>query len=399
VARTRSTLTDLAIRGLAPPERGQSEVFDAKIPGFGVRVSSRGTKSFVLLYRFGGRSARLTLGRYPTLPLAEARARAIDALRLVGRGTDPSKDEEDKKPPTKEGRRLFGAAVDEYIEKHARPKNKDWRTTESILNRTYAAWHDRELSSISREDVIAAVDQIVAQTSTATGYNRFVYLRHFFKWCADRAYLDASPMAKVAQPAKAKDRERVLSDDELRCILPAAAQMGYPYRHLTWLLLLTAQRKGEVAGMRWSELDLEKGEWAIPAGRNKSARAHLVPLSGSALEVIGSIPRTHDALVFPARGRETTISGFSRWKVRLDELSGIEDWRVHDLRRTAATGMARLKVPPHVIERVLNHARGTFSGVAGVYNRFQYIPEMREALELWAEHIGKLKDTEAHTAT
>lgn len=380
------------IRRFAPPQQGQNEVFDTKIPGFGVRISARGTKSFVLLYRFDGRSVRLTLGRYPTLSLADARKLASEALREVTLGSDPAREKADrKKPAPPSATRTFGATVDEYIKKYAREKNKDWYTTKCVLQREYVSlWSDRELTSISKDDVMGVVDRIVEKTSAATGYNRFVYLRHFFNWCVGRGYIDGSPIARMSPPPKADDRDRVLSDEELGKIMRAAVTMAYPYGHLIELLALTAQRKSEVAGMGWSELNLETAEWSLPPARTKAARWHVVPLSTPVMRIISSLPQTHQTLVFPARGKDTVVSGFSKWKARLDALCGVSDWRVHDLRRTAATGMAKLGVAPHVIERTLNHARGTFGGVAGVYNRFQYLGEMREALERWAHHVQGL---------
>jgi integrase len=162
---------------------------------------------------------------------------------------------------------------------------------------------------------------------------------------------------------------------------------------LVKLLILTAQRRGEVAGMRWSELDLDKRQWLIPGERTKNKRSHLLPLSDAAVELLKAVPRLNDILVFPARGREMEVmSGFSKMKPKLEAICPISDWGMHDLRRSAATGMARLGVPPDVVERVLNHSSGKFAGVAGVYNRFEYAPEMRDALELWARHIASIND-------
>jgi integrase len=149
--------------------------------------------------------------------------------------------------------------------------------------------------------------------------------------------------------------------------------------------------------MRWKEIDWDARTWSIPAKRTKSNRAQVVPLSPLAVSVLETVPRINDELVFPPRGNEeTTTSGFSKMKRRLDELSRVSDWTLHDLRRSAATHMASLGVAPHVIKRILNHTSGTFGGVAGIYNRFQYLPEMCEALGLWANHIvkaGNLKQT------
>jgi integrase len=173
--------------------------------------------------------------------------------------------------------------------------------------------------------------------------------------------------------------------------MAAADAEGYPFGHVIKLLVLTGQRRSEVAEMRWSEIDLERRVWTIPSSRSKNGHAHEVPLSAAAINVIGSVPRfLNSGYVFTTTG-QAAISGFGRAKNRFEEVLGIENWRMHDLRRTAASGMARLGVGPHVIEKVLNHKTGIISGVAAVYNRYAYENEKREALERWAMHINSLQ--------
>ena len=167
------------------------------------------------------------------------------------------------------------------------------------------------------------------------------------------------------------------------CIAPAE-QIGYPFGTIVKLLILTGQRRGEVAGLEWPEVDYAAAVWTIPAARSKNGRAHALPLAPVALATIKSLPRLSDSFAFPARGNEeATFSGWSKAKAQLDELAGVTDWTLHDLRRTTATRLAGLGIPPHIVERILNHAGGSFAGVAGVYNRFEYGEEMREALKLW----------------
>ena len=177
-------------------------------------------------------------------------------------------------------------------------------------------------------------------------------------------------------------------------ILTACDVQGYPFGTINKLLFFTGQRRSEVAGMAWDDLDLDAKVWSIPADKNKSARAHEVPLTDMSAAIISEIPRLDEILVFPARRKNSNkpVSGFSKAKKQLDELSGVMDWRQHDIRRTVATGMAGLAIPPHVVERVLNHSSGSFCGVAGIYNRFGYLPEMRDALEKWERHVLSLQD-------
>jgi integrase len=190
-------------------------------------------------------------------------------------------------------------------------------------------------------------------------------------------------------PTKEVARERVLNAEELRLCWNMAEVEGFPFAPCVQLLMLTGQRRGEVSGMRWSELDLENAIWTIPAKRAKNGSTHIVPLSPLAMQVIRSIPRYPNSdFVFTTTGR-TAISGFGRLKDRLDAAFGpdAEDWRIHDLRRTVATNMAMLRIQPQVIEAVLNHKSGIVSGVAAIYNRHAYQDEKREALERWAERL------------
>lgn len=192
----------------------------------------------------------------------------------------------------------------------------------------------------------------------------------------------------------------MLSDIELAAILKAADRQGWPFGPVVNLLTLTAQRRGEVVGMAWEEVDLKAKLWTIPGERTKNHRPHVVPLTDTAVAIVEALPRVEGSpLVFPARGYlDRAYSGYSKGKRELDALAEQHDWTLHDLRRTAATGMARAGVPPHVVERLLNHVPGTFGGVAGVYNRFGYLDEMRAALAAWERHVVGLAG-QAATAT
>ena len=232
------------------------------------------------------------------------------------------------------------------------------------------------------------LDGMISRPSAAN--RAFAAIRKFLNWCVERGYLEHSPCSGMKAPSKVISRDRVLSDEELTAIWLAAEKMGWPFGRVVQLLVLTAQRRNEVSGIRFQDIDQEEGLWTQPAMGNKSGRLHVVPLSPLALAIIRALPRVHDELVFPARGKNNPVSGYSKWKHKLDQLSGVKNWTLHDLRRTAATGMAGLGVPPHVVERILNHKTGVLGGVAGIYNRFAYQQEMSEALNQWSQHIENL---------
>jgi integrase len=199
--------------------------------------------------------------------------------------------------------------------------------------------------------------------------------------------IELNPTAALKLPTKEVARDRVLNDRELVACWKAAEAEGFPFDKFTHMLILTGQRRGEVAGMRWSEIDFERAMWTIPAQRTKNGTQHTVPLAPLAIEILQSVPRFMNSdLVFTTSGK-TLISGFGRHKARLDVEVGASDWRFHDIRRTVATNMAMMRVPPHIIEAILNHKTGIISGVAAIYNRHAYLDEKHEALEQWAEQM------------
>jgi integrase len=215
-------------------------------------------------------------------------------------------------------------------------------------------------------------------------------IKKLLNWALDRGYVEVNPIAGMAAPGKKVARERVLHDHEIQSLMRAAEAEGYPFGTIYLVLLYTAQRRGEVSGMRWSEIDRQRGSWTIPSHRSKNGMAHEVPLPAPVLELLDSVPRfLHSDYVFTTTGA-SPVSGFGRAKDRIDAQIGAKDWWVHDIRRTAASGMARLGVAPHVIEKVLNHKTGQISGVAAVYNRYGYENEKGAALQFWAKYLGKL---------
>jgi integrase len=263
-------------------------------------------------------------------------------------------------------------------------------------------WRSRPIASITRRDVIDLVEAIAARGAGVQANRTLTRLGALFKWAVEKDRLEVSPAERVRPVTQEQARDRVLSDAELRWLWIACEEIGWPLGSVTKLLLLTAQRRVEVAGMTWAEIDLGDAVWTIPRHKAKNDREHQVQLSAAAMAVVRKLPRFGD-LVFTTT-LKTPVSGFSKWKCRLDaamlvakraELGthkgdAIPNWTLHDLRRTAATGMARLKIAPHVVDRILNHTSGTISGVAAVYNRFEYLEERRAAFEAWGRFVDGL---------
>ena len=269
------TLTDTFIRKLSPPEKGQIEIWDSKLPGFGLRVSPKGTRSFVLMYRINGRARRMTIGRYPVLSLADARHSALKALATVSDGKDPAAERARKARAASPLH--FEVFVDEFIDKYAKPRNKDWRETQRLLKREFASvWRGRDIRKIEKRDVLVVLDKMIKRGSPGAANHAYFAIRKLFNWAVERDTIKYSPCQGLRAPAKATSRDRYLNDDELKSVWNASETLGYPFGTISLILILTGQRIGEVANMEWDDLDDEF--WTIPAERNKSGRPHIVPL-------------------------------------------------------------------------------------------------------------------------
>jgi integrase len=246
------------------------------------------------------------------------------------------------------------------------------------------------IDKITRRDVIALLDEVSNDGQPYVGVNLHKELRTMFNWAVDRELIDLSPVGKYVAPVRPTSRDRVLSDDELRSVWHGCNALGYPFGPLVQMLILTAQRRTETARMVWDHLDLDRRLWVIPAELTKSDRTHTVPLSPAAEDIITALPRGTGSFVFSTTAGKKPVSGYSKAKRRLDEISGVSDWRLHDLRRTAASGMARLGVAPQVLARVLNHAPGRSEGVTAIYNRYGYDEEKRDALSNWSRWVSEV---------
>jgi integrase len=252
----------------------------------------------------------------------------------------------------------------------------------------------RSVHSIARRDVIDIVNAVVDRGAPVAANKTLKVVRSFFGWCVGRAILERSPCDGVRAPTVERARDRILTDRELARIIRAACRLGGPYGAIVEVLALTGQRRDEVARMTWNEVDLEHWVWTLPAVRTKNDKPHIVQLSDRVVAVIRAQQRI-GGLVF-SRSGVTPVGDFSIQKRRLDDLCGVSHWRLHDLRRTMVSGMARLGVAPHVADKILNHVSGTISSVAAVYQRHEFLNERREALERWCTHVeGLLRDGEA----
>jgi integrase len=353
---------------------GRREIPDQYVRGLYLIVQPTGSKSWAVRYRYGGRPRKHTIGSYPVFDLKQARDKAGVLLRAVSEGRDPEQ-------------RRSGSVEDvvaQFLEQHCksyRPRSlKEARRLLRLLDR----WHGRQIDSITRADIRALLARLA---DTPVQANRLhAHVSKLFKWAVANDILVASPVAGIGRPAKEQARDRVLNDTELATIWRAADKIGYPFGDIVKLLILTGQRRGEITGVTWSELDLEGGIWTLPRERTKNGRRHEIPLSRQAAAILETAPRISDIYVFSNSG--TPFASHDKGKARLDERCRTPTpWRLHDLRRTTASGLARLGVSLVVIEKVLNHTSGSFAGIVGVYQRHEYANEKRAALQQWADHV------------
>jgi integrase len=278
-------------------------------------------------------------------------------------------------------------AVQQFLDRHAKKKYRP-KTLYGVTRylNTLDRWGgSRKLDAVARADIRSLLDGIDAPVAANRTH---AVLKTFFNWCVENDLIAHSPVTGMRAPHRETPRDRVLTDDELRAVWLAAEKEGFPLGTIIQLLILTGQRRGEVTGMRWFELDLSgAGLWTLPRERTKNDRRHEVPLSKQATAILNAVPRIGDCeFVFTLNG----ISPSNNFKAvpRLDV--GIAPWTLHDLRRTAASGMAKLGVSLAVIEKVLNHKGGSFGGIVGVYQRHEFAEEKREALQRWADYVEQL---------
>ena len=334
-----------------------------------------------------------------------ARKEAERLLMIVRQGIDPV--EQQREAKRKEKALNFSAYCDMFVDLYLQPHWPDtWpeamRTLENVAK---PRWGKRSLLSLKRADMVKLMDEY----SDRPARKKYVHslLRKLFNWAVDREDIEISPLHGMKAPKAVASRRRVLGQEELTCLWLACDRAGWPWGPYVRLLILTMQRRQEVAEMDWSEIDLEAETWTLPAERAKNGEAHIIPLTGMAIDQLMALGPKAQGLVFTTTGR-TAVSGFSKAKTTLDDEMKrimaerqqarggesapifVPEWRLHDIRRTGATNLQALGIPIEVTEAVLNHISGTRAGVAGIYNRYKYEPEKRSALNAWDQRLREI---------
>ncbi len=407
-------LTDPGIGKMSKAKKGtRVERFDAGVPGLCLRVTEKGVKTWAVYYKFPGinrkgnhalLNQRLTIGQWPGVGVAEARIQARGIKDQATAGVNPKEAQEAERAATgNEAADTFGAIAEKYISRECLerelengkvtpPKLKrGWEVERIIRRELMPYWRNRPMAELRKRDAIKRTDALIDAGKPAAAHRLHEIIRRIGRWATRRDEIEINPFAEMDPPAPKVMRERVLSEEEIKELWKGLGHAGYPTEALGKLLLVTAQRLGEVAGMQQHEIDRDAKLWTIPGERTKSGRAAEVPLSPLAIEIIDDLPEfTKGDFMLTTTNGKKPVSGFSKMKATMDERSGVAGWRLHDLRRTARTGLAELGVPQIIAEKVLNHAERNV--LVKTYDRHEYAAEKRDALERWATRLREITE-------
>jgi integrase len=374
-------LTDLTVRALPLPQKGQRTHWDDTLQNFGCRVSQGGTRSFVVQHGIDRRMT--TIGRYPVISLAAAReeAKRILAERTLGKHRPKSV--------------AWDVARDAFIEE-CKTENRP-RTVADYTRRLklHFPFGKRKLDDITYDDIARRLSKLSKTPSEQS--HTLAVVKIFLRWAhkPPRRYMPTNPTEGMTV-AKHPSRTRILADRELAAILRAVSGAQDPHSLIVHLLAATGQRSGEASQLRWSWINRGEKTITFPGAATKNGREHVIPYGTTVEEVLHRVPMSDTGYLFPATREHvrnkptTTFQGWTKGKLKLNETCGVEAWTRHDLRRTFATRLAEMGVAPHVIERLLNHASGSLSPIALVYNRSKYLEEMRAAVVLWDAYLNKI---------
>jgi integrase len=364
--------------------------FDDAVPGFGLRVRETGSRSWIFQYKIGNKTRRLVIGQVSAIKLGRAREIASEYHAKVKLRQDPAAE---RRLQVQRASHTFGALALRYLEQQrSELRPGSYREIARHLEKYSAPLHRLPVDAVDQRTIAERLSGIEKNSGAVTSNRVRATMSAMFTWGMKEGLVLTNPVANTNKREE-KARERVLVDSELRVIWQALGDNQYGT--IVKLLMLTGQRLNEIAGFRWPEIDFDRGVISLPGSRTKNGRPHELPMASQVRALLSTQPRVDGRDLVFGKG-EGPFSGFSRCKEALDntiaELNGrpLARWRLHDLRRSVATGMAELGVQPHVIEAVLNHVSGHKGGIAGIYNRAQYSAEKAQALARWDEHINTI---------
>jgi integrase len=398
-----------------PAGKSDHVFWDDELSGFGLRLRAGGSRVWIFQYAIGDKQRRMTLGAASKESFATVKDRDGHVLKLgirdqvaqlhakVKLGQDPASDKAEGRKRASETFEAVSARFLAFQKGELRPGS--YRQVERHIVGLAKPLNGLQFAAMDRRTVASLIADIKEASGAVTANRTASTLSYLYAWAMGQGFAEANPLIAISKFSE-QPRERVLDNGELAAIWNATKDYDH-YNSIVRLLVLTGQRADEIASLRWSEVSDDV--IALPSNRTKNKRQHSIPLSQPALDVLNAQTRrvnddgTLRELVFGVGQRG--FSGWSRCKERLDERIAqgngkpLPAWRLHDIRRSVATGMADLGVQPRIIEAVLNHISGSKAGVAGIYNRSTYEPEKRRALELWANHLMALGEGRENNVT
>ena len=408
-------ITATAAGRLKAPATGQTDYFDQGYPGLALRVTSKDGRSWAYFGRLHGKVKRITLGRYvPDAKNGEpgslswARRQAGEVAEALRQGIDPTATKREKRETLK--RDTVEAVIEQWLQRD-QSGNRSYIEVKRVMDKdVLPRWKGRPIASISRRDAIELLDGIVDRGAPVHARRVHAYCHRAFRWAMMREIIPANPFSDMTKPGKETARDRVLNDSELAEVWKAAGEIGFPFGPAIRLLILTGARRDEIGSLRWGEIHAD--EIRLTGDRTKTGDAHAIPLAPEAKAILESLPRIVNPdsrkpeWCLTTTGR-TPASGWSKAKTRLDaqvlearrkalkeagedteQAEPLAPWRLHDLRRTMATGLQRLGHRLEVIETCLGHVGGSRAGIVGVYQRHGFDSEKRAAIEAWARHVA-----------
>jgi len=393
------TMTARRVESIKPDPTRKQEIPAGGVGGLTLVVQTSGSKSWYLRYRYLGRTRNYKIGNFPVVGLADARLRAIDALKTLSRGVDPAF----KPAPGEDG---VKAVADLWVKLEVSGKRTETEITRVLKKEIVQPWITRKVTDITRADVLRLVDKIVARPAPVTANRVFELTRRWFRWQVGRGYVTVSPCDGLNPPTAETARDHKLSDSELAAVWNTAKTLDYPTGAFIQMMIATGARRSQVAEMKWKDIDLQTGMWSVTAADMKMARATEVPLSTVTMTILRTVPRFDGGIyVFSRSGGKRALTTFAEMKRTLDEAvkeagHAVAPWTLHDIRRNLSTFCSRTHVAREVAALMLAHSRKSALGsVDAIYDQYDYLPERRTAFEAWGVYLQGLEPPAKHTAT
>lgn len=384
----KANLTDKLLRSLKAPEK-TTEIYDTVVSSFGIRLQPGGSKAFFIAYwsKEVDNARKFTIGKFPAMPLTEARKVARDCFADIQKGIDPLHEKRKKQAENaKEADNItFDTLCDLFIDMHVSKLRKGTQAdyTSRINLHIRPVLKNKKVEQFSRRDARNLLFPYVDNGQGVHANRIHAVLSKMLNFAVDAGYIAVNPIIGMQKMGTEKSRQRHYTESEIQALWQAFATEAEPIHYFLKVLFLTGQRRGETAKMKWNDIDFSTGVWTIPAENTKNKKEHFIPLPPLAIELIEKLKplnSDHDYVFNSLIKANTPINAHSKITKRISKVSGVNSFRIHDIRRTVATLLAKEGTPRHVLKKILNHTEGERADITSVYDRYDYLDEKRQAL-------------------